>query len=338
MAQEDRGPRCMAGRHLTGFKKIVHDILMDNELENGYGAYKVSYAGANNPQKNQSGLSYGPNQRDMSKRLDAALDFMDILIKVTDKKGDLIFTLDEVNTICGGKDGNNIREPHKTAKQIFGKDLDRVNAALRSEYGIRKINELYLNDLNRETAQLDTFISKIRNPAAKLFYMSDYGKAYLYDFKNQFGLTTDWKEGKFLHDYLNGDLNGRIRIDYSTKQEYTASLIRYSIEDHVKFIRGTREWKEKTVPVEDRLKKTENVLVSKYELSDKNRYCKLVSFNYSADDLGLDDAVFDDSTSDEVGSFAIYEDVSHTWDNDTHVDYEPSMGFGPKPDVKVDPI
>ena len=40
----EKGSRCTIGDDFTGVKKIIHDMLMNNELANGYGAYKVSYA------------------------------------------------------------------------------------------------------------------------------------------------------------------------------------------------------------------------------------------------------------------------------------------------------
>ena len=43
--EEELGPRFTAGDHFTGFEKLVHHLMMCNELTNGYGAYKVSFAG-----------------------------------------------------------------------------------------------------------------------------------------------------------------------------------------------------------------------------------------------------------------------------------------------------
>lgn len=319
-------------------------MFMLNELKGGYGAYRISYAGAKDPKKNESGLSYGPNQRDMSKRPQAAVDFVDILKKAKDKSGNLIFTTEEVDRLCGEQE-KNIRVSHKTPRQIFGKDLARVNAALSSAYGIRKINELYVADLHQDMTEIEAFINKIMNPAAKLFYMSDYGKAYLFDYKNKFGLNTDQKEGKFLHDYLNGRMNGREREDYSTHEKYTAPIDHYGLKDHLKFIRGTKEWAINTEDMVRRLDNIDKILVSKYQLSDAKRYCTLEVFKYSAYDLESDnddywnDAIFDDFNSDETFSFAIYEDIPETWDNyDVCVDYDSSIDMRAQPDVEVDPI
>ena len=66
MSKEKDGPRFTGGDDFTGFNKIVHDIMMTNELYNGYGGYRVSYADTGDPE-NKSGLSFGGNQMDMSK-------------------------------------------------------------------------------------------------------------------------------------------------------------------------------------------------------------------------------------------------------------------------------
>lgn len=57
------GPRFTGGDYLTGFDKIVHDLMMRNELINGYHAYEVRFA-----KKGNSGLSFGGNQMDLSTR------------------------------------------------------------------------------------------------------------------------------------------------------------------------------------------------------------------------------------------------------------------------------
>jgi len=48
------------GNDLTGLGKLYHEIMMKNELRDGFGAYELSYA------KGKSGLSFGGNQMDMS--------------------------------------------------------------------------------------------------------------------------------------------------------------------------------------------------------------------------------------------------------------------------------
>jgi hypothetical protein len=40
-----QGLRFTGGDHFAGFEKVVHDLMMCNELMGGYGAYQVSFAG-----------------------------------------------------------------------------------------------------------------------------------------------------------------------------------------------------------------------------------------------------------------------------------------------------
>lgn len=49
------------GDNLTGFKKLINDIFMRNELYNGDGGYEISHAKAG-----RSGYSFGPVQWDPS--------------------------------------------------------------------------------------------------------------------------------------------------------------------------------------------------------------------------------------------------------------------------------
>ena len=44
--------RFAGGDNLTGFKKLVHDVFMKNELKNGEGAYEIY----NTPQKLDRGI------------------------------------------------------------------------------------------------------------------------------------------------------------------------------------------------------------------------------------------------------------------------------------------
>lgn len=58
-----RGPRFTGGDHLTpkdGLSYYVHQAMMENELNGGYGAYKMS-----NAVNGSSGPSFGPIQYDI---------------------------------------------------------------------------------------------------------------------------------------------------------------------------------------------------------------------------------------------------------------------------------
>ncbi len=130
MSKKD-GPRCTVGDDFTGFKKIVHDLMMQNELYNGYGAYKVSYADTKS-KDNKSGLSFGANQMDMSKNSKAIQVFIKIMENATDSYGNLLVNPDILLDIRGGVNNPNLKKTLTTPEQVFGKNLSLVNAALKS--------------------------------------------------------------------------------------------------------------------------------------------------------------------------------------------------------------
>lgn len=260
MSNEKDGPRCTVGDNFTGFKKIAHDLMMNNELYAGYGAYKLSYANTQDPD-NKSGLSFGGNQMDMSKRPDAVTAFVDILKNAKDNKGNLIIKGYELDSILGRKNVN-LTKTLQSPEQVFGKNLPLVNAALSSEYGIKKIDAAYVADLNHDVAHIDKAISLIKNPAAKAFYDNDAGRTWLYDYHNQYGLILGGKDAKFINDYINGDYNGTKRTDCSTKQKYSAPTDHYSLEDHIKYLHSTEQFSKTPEMVDKRIKKTFTLLES----------------------------------------------------------------------------
>lgn len=158
-----QGSRFTGGDKLTGFEKIIHDLMMCNELMGGYGAYQISFAGG------ESGLSFGGNQMDMHGNPDHAKIFLDILEKATNSSGEKIFRKNEIFS-SEGKEVFNLREKSKTPEMVFGKDLDRVNAALSSEYGISSINDAYLVSIKHDIAHVEKTIGILKNPIAKAFY------------------------------------------------------------------------------------------------------------------------------------------------------------------------
>lgn len=256
MGNEKNGPRCTVGDDFTGTQKVLHEMIMNNELCGGYGAYKVSYADTQDP-KNQSGLSFGVNQMDMSKDRDFADVFINILENAKDKNGNLIVGESTFKKIIKE---NNFTKTHKTPEQVFGKNLPLVNAALSSEYGINKINNTYLSELNNDMTHIDKAISLMKNPAAKAFYDNDAGRTWLYDYHNQYNLNLDGKDAKFMNDYINGEYNGKKRTDFSTNKKYAAPTDHYGVEDHVKYMHSTEQYKKTPKMVDDRLGKTFNLL------------------------------------------------------------------------------
>ena len=85
--------RFTGGENLTGFKRLVNDVFMKNELKNGEGAYEISHAKAG-----RSGYSFGPVQWDLlqnheikKNELYARDLFTDILTNSRDANNNLIF-------------------------------------------------------------------------------------------------------------------------------------------------------------------------------------------------------------------------------------------------------
>lgn len=256
---KDRGPHCELGEQLTGVKRLIHEVLMETELYNGFGAYILSYASTNDPD-NKSGLTFGANQMDMSKRVDAVKIFKDILENAKDNQGQYIIPRNKINAIKN----INCTEIKKTPEQIFGKDLPLINAALRSAYGIQKINEKYLAELNEQLAYVEKAIGMMQNPAAKAFYSAPLGKVFLFEYNNQFGLNLN---GSFMTEYIDGKYNKLQRQDYTTHEKYSAPTTFYTLADHIKFIHGTYQYAKTPKMMDTRLAKAENTYNKYYLLA-----------------------------------------------------------------------
>jgi hypothetical protein len=232
-------------------------LMMCNELMGGYGAYKVSFAGG------ESGLSFGGNQMDMYNNPDHAKIFSDILKNATNSDGKKIFEDHEIKLICG-KDNLLLQKRAETPKKTFGENLDRVNAALSSEYGIKAINAAYVHSIQHHKIHVEAVIGLMINPAAKAFYGTDFGKALLFDYHNQYDLDP---EGQLMFNYIDGIFNGKTRIDVATKEQITASTDRYAFSDHQRFMRSTLQWAKNSALIESRLNKSLQLL-KQYGLSD----------------------------------------------------------------------
>lgn len=242
--------RFAGGDHFAEFEKVAHDMMMSNELHGGYGAYQVSFAGGN------SGLSFGGNQMDMYNHRERSNIFLDILKNATTPAGDPIFQTHEIVPITG-KDNILLMGRGKTPADVFSKDLDRVNAALSSDYGIKAINATYINETKNSINHIEKIINNFKNPAAKAFYNTDFGKALLYDYNNQYNLDVD---GPFVVDYIDGIYNGKTRVVVATKEEITAPTDIYIFSDHQKFMRSTLQWAKNAALVENRIDNSLKVL------------------------------------------------------------------------------
>lgn len=254
---KDDGPRFTGGDHLIGFEKIIHSLMMRNELINGYHGYEIRLA-----KRGNSGLSFGGNQMDISKRPEHIKLFLEILENAVTTKGGKIFNEAELVSIAGNK---NLSESGLTPKEVFGKNLARVNAALASEYGIKEINAAYPTAIKEMTGKVETAIKAMQNPAAKAFYGTDFGRALLCDYENQYGLSV---KGAFIRKYINGYYNNKFKVDYKTKKRIQAPIETYSLKNHERYLQSTKQWAKNRKMVDDRLKKTITLLLNKYDLYD----------------------------------------------------------------------
>lgn len=259
---EEKGPRFSGGDSFEGVKKIINDIMMKNELKNGYGAYQISFAGTPN-----SGLSYGANQRDMSVRSDAVNDFIKILKNATDASGNFIIKKSELSAITGDKNCN-LTIKNRTPEQVFGKNLYLVNTALSSTYGMEVINKSYLDCVNYDVEHIEKAIHHIMNPAAKEFYSTDFGKILLYDYHNQYDLNL---KGPFLNNYIDGYYHNSSKNIYGTNENIAAPIDQYTLEHHKDYLHSTEQFHDKPKMVDSRLNQTLNVLKT-YHITEENPF------------------------------------------------------------------
>ena len=188
--------RFTGGENLTGFKRLVNDVFMKNELKNGEGAYEISHAKAG-----RSGYSFGPVQWDLlqnheikKNELYARDLFTDILTNSRDANNNLIFnnnaTIQKI-----------LEEVSKTNGNISS-HRELINRALESIYGVQKINETYLAELDTAITKINAVISRVSDPENKAFLRTDLGKLFLIDYNNQFNITLGMQMERFLQGEL----------------------------------------------------------------------------------------------------------------------------------------
>lgn len=203
------------GDNLTGILKLYNNILMANELDNGYGAYEISLASPD------SGLSFGGNQMDMSEESEARLLFLDIMENAVDSINQKFFCDDEIVDIC-----LNIKNKGRSPEKVFGNYLFRVNEALSSEYGIAKINEQYVKEISIDYNHIENVILNITDSIARTFYNTTIGRLLLFDYNNQFYLAP--------HGELKIYMDGYKVITYTGKALIVGDS--YNIDNHKEFL------------------------------------------------------------------------------------------------------
>ena len=159
-------------------------MFMQNELSNGCGAYVMSYAGSGD-----GGFSYGGNQMDLSKNIEARKTFKEIL-KVATQNDQKIFSENEINVVKTAAEQKN---PH--ALDPF---QPRVDVALSSSEGRAIINQAYTKEVERNIKKVDSVIARIPNPEWREAATRDAMRLRLVDFHNQFYINDNGKMEQFL--------------------------------------------------------------------------------------------------------------------------------------------
>ena len=238
--KEDKGIRFTGGDNLTGILKVYNEILMKNELEDGYGAYQLSCAGPT------SGLSFGGNQMDMSVCGDARELFLDIIENAVDDNNMRFFSDQECNEMKDYVIPRIIRIKGDSPQGIFlNHQLPRINKALSSKYGIEKINEEYVKQITIDSIHIDNIVHSIVSPFAKAYYSSPLGKLFLLDYNNQFYLNP--------HGELKRYLDGYKTITYTQKAMIVSVTTAYTLANHRAFLHNTKEGAEDPEEVDRRL-------------------------------------------------------------------------------------
>ena len=209
--------RFTGGDNLSGFNRLVHNVFMKNELNNGEGAYEISYCKAG-----RSGYSFGPVQWDLKSNpaMRQGL-FTDILTNAKDSNGNIIIDLNTRNSILNHVAGNGSLSPG---------ERNLVNQALSSSYGVQKINEAYLTDLDTAISKIDGVINKVTDPEDKAFLQTDLGRLFLIDYNNQFNISSNGPMEKFLQGQ-------EVELSYGKKVSIKGDL---GIEDLLNFYLTTK--------------------------------------------------------------------------------------------------
>jgi hypothetical protein len=246
------------GDTLQGIEKKLHEILMQTELNNGFGAYELSYAEAK--EGGNSGLSFGGNQMDLSnpgKEIAGYPDtylkiFLDIIENATNASNKIISET-EYELI---KDNKKISEKGLKPETVFKDLLPKVNAALSSEYGIAKLNEIYRLELKATLSHVyrcinamkgadgSTEADKLRIEANKQAILANEEMILrLADFHNQFDLDIDGKMMQFLSgDMINFTYKKHGSDIEDVRQIYLQLSHKPEAHDIITFIRSTNQY------------------------------------------------------------------------------------------------
>ena len=191
---------CTGGNDLTGLMSVYHEAMMKNELKEGKGAYKLSWAGG------KSAPSFGGNQMDLAAKQEYRNIFLDIMESAEGLGGNKIISAENYQAISNvlgvevkkvdEKITKNVDKNRNIQKELTGKQasdlfttsqLEKIGLALDSQYGHQKINAAFQQHMAETANHIDNIPES--GGAAKAFYSTDLGKALLVDYHNQLILT-----------------------------------------------------------------------------------------------------------------------------------------------------
>lgn len=277
-----KGKKFTGGDDLTGLEKKVHQVLMQTELRNGYGAYEATFAGTTN-----SGISFGGNQMDLAaKDKEARKIFKDIIEQATNANKNTIFSNEEFKKVTAD---SVLSAKGKSPEKVFGDLLPKVNEALSSEYGIKEINEAYVNAVKNKIEHVRKGVKQLDNEENKKILSSDEWIARLVDYHNKFymGLKKEkegFNEASILR-FLNGDEvtlnnyeyddNEKIKLTEKGEKKIAKTHKfkiekKLTVEEFQSYIRKTDEYNKSQyvgAGVDERLRKLEDA-ISKFEKDD----------------------------------------------------------------------
>lgn len=201
---QNPGKKFTGGQKLqTSFQQLVHEAMMVNELEGGYGAYKLSFA-----RLGRSGYSFGGNQMDLTESDTGKKVFRDILTRYQqDSKQAEDIKIDDIMRVVTTKPAKwaveKLIDLTKTQK-LF------INTALQSDYGINQIDTTYVQEIGEKIRYIDQVVTqRITHPAIKRSLEdNEQARVMLVDYHNQFGVRERGKgpkDSSSLVRFLNGE-------------------------------------------------------------------------------------------------------------------------------------
>jgi len=228
---------------LTGFSKTVGEILLKNELGGVSNGYELVHAGGN------SGYSFGGNQMDVSVNENGRTILRDILVNATDSNGVHIF-------IDGGVfyDENKTRiEAAGTPDALTTFEINQINSAIYSTYGILATNQAFANEVPERIAHVDSIINNLPTGVIKdTIISSEELRVFLNDYNNQFYISANGK----MHNFLKGKL-----VSLTGGNVQLTGMI--DAEDIIDFVSKTLWSQNNPTAFQNRYNSTEQFIVDK---------------------------------------------------------------------------